>query len=356
MRIAILFNEPGSDAAAAELDVYAQVDVVRRALTRLGHECLSVGCTLDLGDLRDRLAASRIDCAFNLVESLAGTDRLQVLVPMLLDAMGIAYTGTAAGPMLATGDKVQVKERLLALGLPTAPWFTLASSSPGFIPGKYIVKARYEHASVGMDDSAVIDVSDANLLADLIRDRWQLSGHEMFAEQFIDGREFNISMLADDKGVGRALAPAEIDFSAYPAGKPRIVGYDAKWSESSFEYNATPRSFAFYATDSALLASLKSLSETVWQAFGLAGYARIDYRVDDEGVPCILEINTNPCLSPDAGFAAALAVGGIGFVTAMDRMIAHAMNNRMGGKTLAAHWDMNPDESLGEDVAVRKIK
>jgi D-alanine-D-alanine ligase-like ATP-grasp enzyme len=105
-----------------------------------------------------------------------------------------------------------------------------------------------------------------------------------------------------------------------------------------------------------LLASLKSLSETVWQTFGLAGYARIDYRVDDEGVPCILEINTNPCLSPDAGFAAALAVGGIDFVTAMDRIIAHAMNSQVGGKTLAAHWDKNSGESLVEEVAVRRVK
>ncbi|MEX2327313.1 MAG: hypothetical protein WD558_06260, partial [Pseudomonadales bacterium] len=328
----LLFNEPPPDAPDSDLDVYTQVDAVHRALTGLGHECLSMGCTLDLGALRERLVATRIDCVFNLVESLGGTDRLQVLVPMLLDSMNISYTGTNAAAMLASGDKVLVKQGLVTHGLPTAPWFTLAPGSPAFVPGKYIVKARYEHASVGIDDSAVIETCDGVLLADMIRHRWQLSGHEMFAEQFIDGREFNISVLADGAGTGRALVPAEIDFSAYPEGKPRIVGYDAKWSESSFEYNATPRSFAFIATDSTLLSSLQSLSENVWQHFGLGGYARIDYRVDEQGAPYILEINTNPCLSPDAGFAAALDVSNIDFATAMEQIVVDAMRSNSRGE------------------------
>jgi D-alanine-D-alanine ligase len=102
---------------------------------------------------------------------------------------------------------------------------------------------------------------------------------------------------------------------------PRIVDYRAKWDEAAFEYHHTPRRFDFDSTDSRLLERLKTLARQCWHYFGLAGYARVDFRVDHEGNPWILEINANPCLSPDAGFAAALEKAGIAYVDAIGRII-----------------------------------
>ena len=84
-----------------------------------------------------------------------------------------------------------------------------------------------------------------------------------------------------------------------------MVGYRAKWQEDSFEYVHTPRSFEFDASDGALLERLRELALDCWNRLDLCGYARVDFRVDDRGRPWILEVNANPCLSPDAGFAAA---------------------------------------------------
>jgi D-alanine-D-alanine ligase len=55
------------------------------------------------------------------------------------------------------------------------------------------------------------------------------------------------------------------------------------------------------------------LAVECWRLFGLAGYARVDFRCDEAGRPWILEINANPCLLPGAGFAAALERAGIGY-------------------------------------------
>src|SRR5690606_34720353 len=104
----------------------------------------------------------------------------------------------------------------------------------------------------------------------------------------------------------QVLPVAEIDFSAFGPGKARIVGHDAKWVEDSFEYQHTPRLFDFGDDDAALLDELRSLAHRASLEFGVGGYARVDFRVDATGKPWILEINANPCLSPDAGFAAAL--------------------------------------------------
>ena len=58
-----------------------------------------------------------------------------------------------------------------------------------------------------------------------------------------------------------------------------------------------------------------------WDLFGLRGYGRVDFRVDEEGRPWVLEVNANPCLSPDAGFVAAAFKGGLGFEGVIKRII-----------------------------------
>jgi D-alanine-D-alanine ligase len=105
---------------------------------------------------------------------------------------------------------------------------------------------------------------------------------------------------------------------------PKIVDYRAKWDETAYAYHHTPRTFDFDPNDFPLLETLKMLSLECWKCFGLSGYARVDFRVDSANAPWVLEVNANPCLSPDAGFAAALDQAGISFETAVDRIIEDA--------------------------------
>ena len=114
---------------------------------------------------------------------------------------------------------------------------------------------------------------------------------------------------------------AEIRFDGFPATKPAIVGYAAKWHADSFEYRNTVRSFG---VEPELAARAARLSLACWQLFALDGYARVDFRVDGSGMLYVLEVNANPCLSPDAGFAAALEQAGIGYADAIGWLIADA--------------------------------
>ena len=104
---------------------------------------------------------------------------------------------------------------------------------------------------------------------------------------------------------------AEIEFLEFAPGAPRIVDYAAKWDPASHAYHHTPRRYEFPPTDEALLGELRTLALRCWEVFGLAGYARVDFRVDEAGRPWVLEVNTNPCLSADAGFMAAAHQAGL---------------------------------------------
>ncbi len=326
MKIVVLHNQPLENASVEEQDVLVQRDAVVAALNRLGHQSYCLGCTLDLETARRQLQELRPDVVFNLVESLGGTDRLMPLATLLLDALAIPYTGAQTDTILATSNKLAAKERLCGAGLPTPTWIVdVHGAKEVTIRGcdcasashdKWIVKPVWEHASIGMDDRAVVATSDHLALAARLGDYQQNHCRPYFAEQFIDGREFNLSLLA-----GQLLPPAEIDFSSFPPDKPRIVGQDAKWEPGSFEYEQTPRCFDFSSGDAPLLEQLEHLAHRCWSLFGVHGYARVDFRVDRAGQAWILEVNANPCLSPDAGFAAALERAEIRYDDAVQQII-----------------------------------
>ena len=130
-RLALLYNRPAEDADLDEADVLVQVASITQALAASA-EVIPIGVTLDLAALDRKLQRIKPDVVFNLVEALGETDRLASLVPQLLDARGIPYTGAGSAAQLSLIDKVAFKLRLRAAGLPTPDWYLGAENTfPG---------------------------------------------------------------------------------------------------------------------------------------------------------------------------------------------------------------------------------
>jgi D-alanine-D-alanine ligase len=319
-----LFNELTAESSPDDLDVMAEVQAVAQALIALGYQPVAVPVSLNLQKLRDQLLELHPAFVFNLVESLEGSGRFAHFVPALLDQLKIRYTGGSSSSIFLTTDKLLAKQRLREDGIGTPDWFCLSSPEPlPNFPPPYIIKPTWEDASVGIDAAAVVE--DKLLLPEALRQRTKRFG-ECFVEAYVAGREFNISVLAGDKGP-EVLPPAEIIFRDYPAGKPQIVDYAAKWDLDSFEYKNTNRSFQFEAEDAPLLARLAENALDCWRVFECRGYARVDFRVD-AARPLVLEVNVNPCISPDAGFVAAAERAGLNYTQMIERIIADALRER----------------------------
>lgn len=333
MNVVILHDRIAPDAREDEKDVLVQAEAVRRALAGLGHQSRNLPLSLDLSGVEAELRKTSADLVVNLVESVEGHGRLIYLAPALLDALRFPYTGAGTEAMFLTSSKLLTKERLRAKGIPTPDWVA-GDSSPGdapaetkarrFAPGTYIVKSVWEDASIGLDAASIVHTDDLTRLRQEMETRRSRLGGEAFAEAFIDGREFNLSVL-EIEGEPTVLPPAEIRFTDFPPDKPRIVDYEAKWDEQSFGYTHTVRSFDFVASDADLLNDLCDLARRCWRLFGLSGYARVDFRVDENGRPWVLELNANPCLSPDAGFAAAAAQADLTYEGVVDHIIRAAL-------------------------------
>ena len=332
MRVAVVHNAVDESDGPDAKDVLAQVETVCRALEVLGHDTGTIACTLDLDRFQRTLMLFAPDVVFNLVESLSGTGRLIHLAPFVMDAMGMPYTGSSAELILVTSNKITAKHHMAVRGLPTPAWIgpfpeerlgVCPVEEDGICRDTWIVKSVWEHASIGLDETNIVKGKDRKELISLLRLRAGSLGGSCFAERFVDGREFNLSLLGGGPDNPMVLPPAEIVFEGYDGEKPRIVDYQAKWDEASFAFQHTPRRFDFGSEDGPLLETLKDLARKCWILFGLRGYARVDFRVDTAGKPWILEINANPCLSPDAGFAAALDRGGVAFSDS----IRHILDN-----------------------------
>ncbi|MBN1256799.1 MAG: D-alanine--D-alanine ligase [Planctomycetes bacterium] len=311
MRTMVLHNAVEECARNDDADVLTQRDTVSKALSQLGHEVLTFPCTSELSALKTAIADFHPDFAFNLVESLDGYGRLLAVVPGLLEALRIPFTGSSSAALFLTSHKTMAKRWLRSAGLPTPAWFACGENSgQSFSPGSYIIKSIWEHASLGLSAESIRTADSQAELLSAVRQARATEIGDCFAEQFIAGREFNLSLLDSPSGP-EVLPAAEIEFIGYHPEMPKIVDYRAKWDEGSYEYHHTPRRFDFIAKDQPLLDKLNNLALAAWHAFGLGGYARVDFRVDSVGKPWILEVNANPCLSPDAGFMAAAERSGL---------------------------------------------
>jgi D-alanine-D-alanine ligase len=325
-RAVIVHTELSPEARPDEADVLVQAGAVSGALHGLGYEVAVVPFGLDIQAAASRLRELEPAVVFNLVEAFDGDGRLIHLACSVLDHLGIPYTGACADAMFLTSNKVLAKGWMRARGIATPEW-VVQGRAPEMelpFPGAYIVKALWEEASIGIDARSVQDAAGIEGLEAILGERSRALGKQCFAERFIAGREFNLSVLGGPGGPV-VLPPAEIRFT-FPDDRPAIVDYKAKWDEGSLEYQCTPRSFAFEPRDKGLLDELGRTALACWKAFDLRGYARVDFRVDGAGRPWVLEINANPCISPDSGFVAASSMAGLGFPEVVARIVGQALD------------------------------
>jgi D-alanine-D-alanine ligase len=311
----IIYNEPLDGALADELDVLDQVAFIEKHLTELGIVVYRKGITSNFMDEISGLAADRPDFVFNLVESINNKGELNYFVPSLLNMYSIPYSGNSLESIFITSNKVLAGKTLKNAGIMSPGGYLPSQISLLKAGRKYIVKPIWEDGSMGITGDSVFECKPGfeAKLKDLDDSHW-------FIEDFIDGREFNISMLAGIDGP-EVLPPAEIVFINYGIDKPKIVDFKAKWETDSFEYINTVREFP----GNKLTRKLdKNLNETVlacWELFGLKGYARVDVRTDNNDNVYVIEINANPCISPDSGFVAATREAGYSFNDVLQRII-----------------------------------
>jgi D-alanine-D-alanine ligase len=326
--VAIVHNVPSAgkgDGEKASQDVLSQVAAVDMTLRDLGYETRRLPFTRDVAALCEHFRKGGVDRIVNLCETVDEDAQLAGHPAALFELLHVPFSGSPSLALMVTTDKIMTKRLLRSKGIRTPE--CLLYNGKGYFSAAslafpVILKPRHEDASIGIDQESVVE--GERDLTERLQSMHNTYG-EIIVEEYIQGREFNVSLLGYP--VPCVMPIAEIDFSAFPKGMHHIVGYKAKWDEHSFEYNHTPRRFDC-DIDPLLRAEIKRISLLCFSYFGLRDYGRIDMRVDRHKRIYIVEINANPCISPDAGFPASLAQGNISY-SEMMRSFMHYMDIRV---------------------------
>jgi D-alanine-D-alanine ligase len=320
-RVVFLYEKLSEHPKEDELDVIRQMKHIRKALTKLGYSTGEIPFSIDLEWVIAELKRQKPWVVFNLVETTLGTGQLLHIAPSILNHLKIPFTGAPLEALFVTTNKILSKKQLRILGIPTSDWFGLDEMDKLKPKVKYIVKPISEDGSLGLDEDCVFTGNDKQFRKKIMK----LNKKEYFIEEFVDGREFNLSVLGGKNGP-QVMPPAEIIFQDYPDEKPKVVGYHAKWTEDSFEYTHTPRTFRFKKKDEVLVKEIQSIALQCWKAFDLKGYVRVDFRVDQNSKPYVLEVNGNPCIAPESGYVAATKRAGLTFPEVIERILEDAVN------------------------------
>lgn len=299
-RIAIVYNEPYPsryDIAGERKAIFGVLDAVEavhQALVVLGYDVIRVPLVPPLARARRKLKDLNVDLVFNLFEGFCGYPDTEALVPEVLSELNMPYTGCPAPVLKLALDKVKVKVILEAAGIRT-PDFQLLNlqTLPMFrLTYPCIVKPRAEDASHGLSpESLVHDFAALKRQVSFISSGY---GGCALVEEFIDGREFNATVLGTSEYT--ALPVSEIAYSL-PPGMPKILTFAAKWEPDSLYFQGTSAVCPAHLSDEKQ-AQIAEIAIAVFQLLGCQGYARVDTRMDQEGQIYVLEVNPNPDISP----------------------------------------------------------
>ena len=331
MKVALAFNVTFGDYAGNYEDRTADEDVVGCAnsifdvLVKLGHKVEKV----EIASFRDVIKTDwkKFDIVFNLVESLDGLSCKEMCFPAYLDMIGVRYTGSGPFSLINCLNKATTKSLLISENIGT-PRYVVAKYGTIFdldivkkLNFPIIIKPVAEDASLGIHIDSVIYERDFEKIKTKVAYLHNTFKHDALIEEFINGREFNVSMMEDEKGNIKVLPIAELCYKEMPEHLPNICSYNGKWMENSPDYHGSTPIFDFKIS--------KKLKDTIIDAcvrsfklLQLKGYGRVDLRTQNNK-SYILEVNPNPCISPTGGFTTAATNAGLDYEE-MINQILHA--------------------------------
>jgi D-alanine-D-alanine ligase len=327
--VGIVFNafEPRPPETAERLSeesVAEMAQQVGEAVKALGHKTTLVPLQRSLHNFLNRIKEESPDVLINLCEGYYGRPQWESNVAGIFELLGISFTGNNSKTLAICQDKHKAKAVLRSAGLPTAPAQLLLSASQSVdLKFPIIVKPNNEDASLGIyPDSVVQDEESFRRQVRRVHDNYR---QPALVEPYIEGREFNVSVMENDSVV--PLPVSEIDFSQMPQGAPKICSYEAKWFEDHPLYQKTPPVCPAPIEDD-LRRRLQTMAVDAFRTMGCRDYARVDFRMDAKGRIFILEVNPNPDISLNAGYARALAAAGVEYAAFWDVMVRNALKRR----------------------------
>ncbi len=308
----------------SEVGVLDEMNDIAKALQTLGYRTSVFNVDGDICRFVNFLKDEEPDLVYNLCESVGNESLHEMHAVGLYELMGVPYTGSSPLTLGTALNKVRVKELLSYHDLPTPPFQLFKSPVRIALDEKLsfplIVKPSREDASIGIDTNSI--VSNLHELRKRVRYVIEQFDQPALVEEYIDGRELNVGILGNRKPI--VFPISEIDMSTLPKQYHRIITYNAKWMKGTEEYEHT-KGVCPALLPPALEVKIKELALRAYHIIGCRDYARVDVRLSKDHKPYILEVNPNPDISDEAGFARSARAYGYNFHELIGKIVECAL-------------------------------
>lgn len=325
LRVLVLLHEdllPPKEIVAADLQSAAwrtEYDILN-TLKKIGHDIHPVGIGSDLGVVRVAIEEFKPHIAFNLLEEFDGRSVYDQNVVSFLELLRVPYTGCNPRGLILARDKALCKKILSYHRISTPDFVVYPIGRSIKLPKRMhypvIVKSLVEEASLGISQASV--VHNDNQLQERVRFIHEKIGTDALAEQYIEGRELYSAVMGNSRL--QVFRLWELFFKNMPENQEKIATAKVKWD---VEYQKKCGIYSDPAKDISEETAKKftALSKRIYNALGLNGYARIDYRMQENGEIYVIEVNPNPQIAFGEDFAESAKMSGISYNDLLQRIL-----------------------------------
>jgi len=295
-----------------------EYDVIT-TLKSMGHEVYPVGLQSDLAVIGKAREEHKPHVAFNLLEEFDGHALFDQHVVSYLELLKQSYTGCNPRGLTLAHDKALTKKILSYHRIPVPGFAVFPMGQKVLRPARLrfplFVKSIIEEGSVGISQASV--VNDDEKLAERVEFIHRTTNSHAIAEQYIEGREIYVGVIGNKRL--QTYTPWELVINNLPEGSLNIATGRLKWNPDYQKKVGLVTKPADLSED--LQQQVALLSKRIYRHLSLSGYARMDYRLSNNGKFYLLEANPNPQIAKNEDFADSAAHCGIGYAQLLQKIL-----------------------------------
>jgi D-alanine-D-alanine ligase len=289
------------------------------ALVDLGHDVTKLGVGDEVGPIRGAIDELQPHVAVNLLVEFHGAASYDQHVASYLELLRTNYTGCNPRGLTLARDKALSKE-ILTYHRVRVPEFQVfergrIARAKRRLRFPLFVKSVNEEASLGISQASIVEREED--LAERVAFIHAEVGTAAIAEHFIDGREIYVGVIGNQRLT--AFPPRELSIQNLADGEPLIATRRVKW-DLRYQREAGVRTGTAELSPEAR-AELARLAKRAYRSLRLSGYARMDFRLDADGTPYLLEANPNADLTYGEDFAESAEAAGISYEELLQRLL-----------------------------------
>ncbi len=320
LRVGLTYNlkkNTESDVIDNEAE-YDSIDTVMAIKKALENEHCQVELLEATDALPAKLAGRPVDIVFNIAEGMNGRGR-EAQVPAILNYFRIPFTGSDETTLCLALDKALTKRVLASYHIRT-PKYHLISHENKKIIGNYtfpvIVKPNAEGSSKGISDVAI--VSGKEELRSLVSENLSMYHQDMLVEEYIHGREFTVGAIGNGDEV-HVFPPMEIIYQKQR--KYNIYSYQVKQNYQQLIRYESPASLTREQEK-----EMVDTAGKIYKILECKDFARMDFRLSEDGRLYFIEINPLPGLAPGySDFPMLAQFNGTDYVTLVRSILCAAL-------------------------------